>query len=264
MPKTAGTTFTSILARQYKRKNIFDFTGDLFLDTQRFASFSEQDRSKVVLFTGHAPIFTGIPEADGATIITLLREPIGRVKSFCQHVSEGKSPYLLKEYPPESFDLDCFLASGNLELSNLQTHMLINNDINWGIPNLSRSETVAAALDCLYNKILCYGIQELFDQSLIVIAHSLNWRLPIYTSKNKKNTGRLINFEDRHIAKIIELNSIDIEVYQQAKKNLEHIIKSEKFNHKRLKRLQFTNKMVIDPLALILDKFSARASHANP
>ena len=54
---------------------------------------------------GHAPITTCIKEADSATIITFLRDPVERVKSFCQHVYEGKSLHLKDSFPPELFNL---------------------------------------------------------------------------------------------------------------------------------------------------------------
>lgn len=125
IPKTAGTTLLSILRRQYFGKKSFAFTGDITSDTKRFEALSEHDKENVMLFTGHAPIVTGIEKADNATTVTFLRDPISRVKSFCQHVAEGKSPYLIDDFSSETFSLDNFLESGNEELSNLQTKMLI-------------------------------------------------------------------------------------------------------------------------------------------
>lgn len=240
IPKTAGTTFTDILQRQYFRKMSFHFSGDITSDIKRFKALSKIDRDKVILFTGHSPFITGINRADSATTITLLRDPISRVKSFCQHVAEGKSPYLANDFPPETFRLDDFLESGNGELSNLQTKMLVN----YGpllFENISASEAKDLALDNLFNKISYFGFQEYFDESLIVFILALNWRMPLYSSKNEKNTSKLIQFEKRHLKRIAELNAIDMEVYRLAKEQFECLLDSEAFDKEKLKRLHFIN-----------------------
>ena len=120
IPKTGGSTFADILKRQYIFYDWFRFSGDIQSDLKRYLKHNGHVR----LFIGHAPLKTGIQIADYATMFTLLRDPVSRVKSFCQHVYEGKSKYLIDRFPPYSFDLDEFLDSGNHELSNLQAKLL--------------------------------------------------------------------------------------------------------------------------------------------
>lgn len=243
IPKTGGSTFIAILHRQYFGKKSFKFNGGaLVSDIKRFKALSKRDRKNIALFTGHAPIVTSIKEADNATIITFLRDPISRVKSFCQHVSEGKSP--IKGFHPKSFNLDRFLKSGNPALSNLQTKMLINNRTCASpllIESMSTSEARDLALDNLYNKISYFGLQEYFDESLIVMTSALNWEMPVYISENKKNTNKLIKFKKRHLEQIAELNAIDIEVYRLAKKQFIGILNSAAFDKAKLKQLKLIN-----------------------
>lgn len=198
----------------------------------------------MVLFTGHESFMTGINRIDSATTITFIRDPISRVKSFCQHVFEGKSPYLIHDFPPEAFRLNDFLESGNGELSNLQTKMLVN----YGrcappllLENMSASEAKDLALENLFNKISHFGLQEYFDESLIVFLLALNWRMPLYSSKNKKNTSKLIQFEKHHIKRIAELNSTDMEVYRLAKEQFACLLDSEAFDKEKLKRFHQIN-----------------------
>ncbi|MFM2482040.1 sulfotransferase family 2 domain-containing protein [Celerinatantimonas sp. YJH-8] len=245
IPKTAGTTFTNILKRQYVRKKKFEFTGNMALDLKRFESLPESDKEQIELFTGHAPIVTGVNQADNATIITFLRDPISRVKSFCQHVSEGKSPCLIDNFPPKTFNLDTFLESGYGELSNLQTQMLVNH---WGesgssisIKNMPDSEVIDIALYSLFNKVSYFGLQEYFDESLMIFSSAMKWRIPLYTAENKKSTSKLIKFERRHLERIAELNAIDIEVYKVAKEKFISKFNSIAFNKKKLKSFQLIN-----------------------
>lgn len=257
IPKTAGSTFTSILHREYSGKKSFAFSGDIVADIQKFEALSEGERESVALFTEHAPIVTGIKEADSAITITFLRDPIHRVKSFCQHVSEGKTQYLIKHFPPENFSLDRFLESGNEELSNLQTKMLINKGSCTSpslINSMSSLEARDAALENLNNRISHFGLQECFDESLIVFSLALGWSLPVYVSENRRNVGKPVRFETRHIEKITELNAIDIEVYKLAKAKFMDVLNSSAFDEVKLKRLRLVN----NPLGRSVIKMAAR------
>lgn len=247
IPKTAGSTFAHILMRQYRQGSHFAFQGEIIPDTQRYNKLTNQEKQEIQLFLGHAPIVTGIPDADKAVIITFLRDPIKRVMSFCQHASEGKAPYLLKDFPPESFRLDDFLDNGPLELSNLQTKMLINNSSCVSpalLQQMSPREAMDLALENLHTRVKCFGIQEYFDESLIHIYQSLNWSFPFYLSVNKKDAKHLLNFEQHHIDRIAELNSIDIEVYNAAKKQFLAFIRNKDFDRSKLQLLRRLNPLI--------------------
>lgn len=224
IPKTAGTTFTTVLKRQYGKQGRFKFGNDILAAAAKFQALSEDEKQKITLITGHVPLRTGIPDIDAFPVITLLRDPIERVKSFCQHVSEGKSPYLLEESLPKTFDLDRFLQSGNLELFNMQTNMLISNScyLSSAMTHIPASDAKDMALEALFQKILCFGLTEYFDESLLLFKERLGWTWPFYTTRNQKDQKKLITFEDRHLQKIIELNRIDLEVYNTAKKEFPH------------------------------------------
>lgn len=243
IPKTAGTTFNSILKRQYFLSEVFYFTGSINLDKKKYEALEKYKQNNIELFLGHARLVTGIENADNTKIITFLRDPISRVKSFCQYVSVGKSSYLRKEFPPDKFDLDKFLESGNDELSNLQTKMLINRDISTPpISDISASLAINIATDNLFNKIFRYGLQEYFDESLMIFADALNWRMPFYETLNKKVENKSIKFEEKHISKIMELNKMDIEVYKLAKERFISSINDRVFDKSKLNRFRSMNK----------------------
>ncbi|HTN94180.1 MAG TPA: DUF1232 domain-containing protein [Gallionella sp.] len=221
IPKTAGVTFNTILERQYRGEMHFHFEGHLPSDKKRFDSL-RSSVSNGILFTGHAPISTGIAEADEATLITFLRDPVSRVKSYCQHVSEGKSPHLLEGFSPETFDLDHFLFSGDSGLSNLQTRMLVCGD-EWASPSaldgMSSANARDQALENLFHRVAHFGLQEYYDESLVLFSSLLAWKTPLYFSHNRKNSGRQLQFEPRHIARIEELNAVDIELYNRVEEH---------------------------------------------
>ena len=256
IPKTAGSTFSRILRNQYGEKQRFNFKGKNDQDKERFSELSKDERDAIVLFTGHAPIVSGVEEADDIPIITILRDPVSRVKSFCQHVSEGKSSYLLEEFPPETFSLDSFLYSNNSELSNLQSRMLINYQKKGShllIDELTPEEIINTALDNLFNKLKCFGLQEYFDESLIQFASQLGWRTPHYEFRNVKNTKQLLTFEDRHIERIKELNAIDIVFYEVAKERFINVMESEEIYRKKYRSFKRTQKLASPVMKLYGD-----------
>lgn len=255
MPKTAGTTFTSILKRQYFGKRSFNLTCNASLNKSRYQALSAKKKENIVLFTGHAPINCGIEEADNALIITILREPVSRVKSFCQHVAEGKSAYLIDRFPPSTFDLDEFLDSGTSELHNYQSRALLNHSDmeDPSYKHLSVTGATDMALDVLINRVAYFGLQEYFDESLVLFSAMLNWKLPIYASKNKKKNHNLLHFEERHLQKIVEMNEVDIALYSRARSHFLSVVASSSFDERKLKKLLLLNKLTA-PVIHVEDK----------
>lgn len=215
LPKTAGTSFSECLARIYPGER-FNFTGDLKQDYERYASLAPETRERIRLVAGHSPRSTGILEVDNLPTVTFLRDPVERVKSFCQHVSEGKSPSLLDLFAPTAFDLDEFLECGNPQLSNLQTKMLLGNQ-SYELPPENRVTLVNRAASVLREGFVCVGIVEQFDASLVLFHHKLRWeQWPVYRKLNVGDSSKSLEFGEHHLSKIRELNALDIQVYEHA------------------------------------------------
>jgi hypothetical protein len=248
IPKTAGATLRVIFLRQYRGKPYFAFNGPA-ADIQRYLNMAEQERQKIWLFLGHLSLCIGIKEIDEATTITLLRKPIARVKSLCQYIFEGN----WDEYPVGSFDLDRFLNSGNQQLFNHQTRFLINTGHDSSLDLIKSMSPAAArdlALENLFNKVARFGIQEYFDESLMLFSQFLNWRMPFYVSWHQKHNGPLLEFKQSHLDHMAELNSIDIEVYEAAKQKFTEILADSNLDMAKLKRFKFLNPRVAPLLNL--------------
>ncbi len=102
IPKTAGTAFSSLLSNVYKG-NWFKFSGDIENDLIRFKNLNEYEKNCIIGIRGHQPLLTGVDIIDVLPTVTFLRDPVERVMSFCQLVSEGESPQLLEQYHPKNF-----------------------------------------------------------------------------------------------------------------------------------------------------------------
>jgi hypothetical protein len=213
IPKTAGSSFTQCLRRIYGRgEYFFGFTGNLEGDLNRYAGLDSKDQIKLI--AGHSYRIVGIKEIDELPTITFLREPLSRVKSFCQHVWEGKSPHLVKDFPPGQFDLDDFLSSGNEELDNLQVRILTG--YRGEIAKHNSRQLIDRAIHILENDIMCFGLTEQFDVSLMLFRQACYWPWPTYRTVNKKKESKRIDFKNGHMEKIRELNAADIKFYETA------------------------------------------------
>jgi hypothetical protein len=231
IPKTAGTTLASGLLRARGRSHRFVFSADPAESRERFSAMPKVEQDAVRTFIGHSLYHTGIPHADDAQIITVIREPVSRVKSFITHVAEGRSNYISSERKPiEDFSIDDFLASDNNELRNLQVKALINRD--WidspsGISELGGEAALDQAVDNLFSGVTAFGLQDRFDEGWVAIWKALGVRTPIYATMNRKRGTKKLDFTPEHIERIVELNQLDIRLYQLAQDEFDRRIRHE-------------------------------------
>lgn len=220
IPKTAGSTFACILLAQYGHRGLFHFLGEIDRDRRRWHALPDAAKRKTRLFLCHSPLVTGIDTADRCRLITLLRDPVNRVKSSCQHVYEGKSPYLRKRFPPYSFTLDELLDSGEIELDNLQVNMLAGTaggGPKQSSPLTGGADLLETAWETLTRRMYCYGLLERFDTTILLFRKKLGWtKNPYYVRINRKRDARRLIFSDSHLEKIRELNRLDLALYERA------------------------------------------------
>ena len=221
IPKTAGSTFDECLFLQYLRPYLlrqqFVFSGNIKADTKRIEAMSPAARSRIAICTGHAPLTTGFEEFDAMPTVMLLRDPVERVKSFCQHVSEGKSPQLYSPSADGAFDLDQFLGSDRVQLNNFQTRLVLGRK-GYQLPAGEPDDLARRAMALLESELACFGITADFDRSVLLFKHVLGWeKWPFYRSRNIGDPQARIQFEAHHIARIEEFNSIDIALYGMAR-----------------------------------------------
>ena len=226
VPKTAGTSVNAILEQTFQSSETFDFSGDARDDLERLRVLSPEHRSRLRLFRGHAPRYVGEPDVDAAETFTLLREPVARVISFCRHVAEGKSEYLLSSFPPDRFDLDEFLESGCPELNNFQSRMLLGRgDYADFDPLHDNLNDLEARLRTALSSLRFAGIQEKFEESMLLLGRSFGWTVESPRKKlNQAGTSRQLIFADRHLARLRKLNELDMRIYRHASETIADMI----------------------------------------
>lgn len=220
IPKTAGTTVASGLLRKCGRKQRYVFGSSGSSEKEKFDKLDAAKRASIKVFIGHSLFETGVPEADDARLVTYLREPVSRVKSFIRHVAAGKSGYIQPTSRDGKFSVDEFLESGNLELSNLQTKVLINRDrleSNAKIDELGEDKALELATHRLLNETTAFGLNENFDEGWVAIWTALGMKPPLYAILNKRPDEERIVFTDAQVERIKQLNQLDLNLYKTAK-----------------------------------------------
>lgn len=219
IPKTAGTSFSNCLRRIYRanrvRNNLFVFLGDFRKDVERYESLSREQREGIVMVSGHSPLTTGVTDIDSMPTMTFLRDPVERLKSLFQHMSEGK----INDIDPERIDIDALLDLPSPWFRNLQTRVLLGNNWSYDLPDWPDEKIVETATEVLTHRLSSFGITGQFDDSLLLFQIQLNWkRFPVYVRLNERNPDRLLKFTPEQEARMREYNALDLALYANAEK----------------------------------------------
>ncbi len=243
IPKTAGNTIMQILFRQYGIENVIHVKNNQHaFELKNFDKFKSHDFNWV---TGHMAFGHHIQFDDPDKVIyfTMLREPVKRVISYYNYILKQKGHYLHKTIVDNNLTLKQFVESGvDVHTENNQVRLL-SDSIQ--VPHGECSKQLLdKAKHNLENYFSVVGINEMFDESLLLAKEFYGWKLPLYTYENvnKKYKKPTTEIDEDTINTIKKYNSLDIELYEWAKKRLEDEVESKgsKFQ-KSLKNFRFLN-----------------------
>jgi hypothetical protein len=211
IPKAAGSTFNGFLINknysQNERFRIIPTPGEEI----RFKNQDNKEDLKIV----HGHFLFGLHEAGNIpfTYFTLLRDPVSRIISFYSFIREQKT-HALHSKAMEMNLTEFLLSQVTTEVNNGQLRY-ISGLRGVGFGNCSR-EQLQIAKDNLDKYFSVVGITEYFDETILLLSHTFNWKHKYYISQNK--TKNKIKITDRDIKTIRELNELDFELYEYGKK----------------------------------------------
>ena len=224
IPKAAGTTLHSILESHYPAAN----TCSLFdpdIPAKEFAAWPLEKREPIRLLKGHVAFGLHESLVGETTYITVLRDPIERVKSHYYYAKRYPTHYLHKEITERNMSLkDYATARLSDELDNGQVRMLA------GIVSekeLALGECSARLLQQAQRNIERHfsvtGLAERFDESLALMALRLGWDwTPSYESLNVAPEKGQVDAATREA--IERANPFDCELYAWAKRRFEELL----------------------------------------
>jgi len=218
IPKTAGTTFQTVLSRVYSQVSACSVYP--CWDDAKEQILGHQWGAKLALMGGHFSYgLHATPDLqpllmEKAHYITFLRDPVARVVSQFNHVVYGGDlahSEIAAEYPTIEKFLEHPWARDLQAKFLLGFYYPIDDDLE---------AAVRAGKALLRDKIEVVGLTERFDESLILLAEAFGWDLPTYTSENRaEDRERKLRVEDLDesvIARIRAANRCDVALYEYA------------------------------------------------
>ena len=227
IPKTAGSTFLSILSRQYAKEEIFKIDGlNPQNSLERFKSFSLEKRNSFKLIMGHlADHFVPFLTVEHQKII-FVRDPADHFISayhYLKRASHNPShqKVLKMNSITEFIELRKSQNLGNLQSRHISgmTQFLLNNEPAEKVDvNQLRDQAIRVVekTDFLFTT-------ERFDESILTLKNELGWKKnPYYKTRNKtKNRPASEVYSDGILEQIKLLNAVDVEIYNLCRERFE-------------------------------------------
>jgi hypothetical protein len=207
IPKAAGRTVHSIVARQYSGQEILAVLGRLG-ETPPLVLEDVAGKAMVIGLVHHG-VHQQLPGS--STYATLLREPVSRVLSLYGYALTNPNHYLHDRAVEEG--LIGFLSSeaGAEEIENGQTRQIAG--VTECLPDES---SLAKAKDNLKTSFSAVGLVERFDESMVLFKRRFGWKMPFYVRKNVVGKQTPYEITDEALQIIKDRNALDAELYSFA------------------------------------------------
>jgi galactose-3-O-sulfotransferase len=211
IPKTAGTTLNRIIEWQYNPLSIFTMDPYRIRATpERLKELPEARRRRLRMVRGH--FYYGVHEflPQGATYITMLREPVARFLSAYYFLQRRPLHPMHRKVTSERIGVEDFIRL-TPHRQNLQCSLIA------GIKSNGKCEerTLDIAKANLEKSFSVVGISERFEESLMLMAKTFDWDVPFY--ENRKVSKNRPKVEASAVEMIKEHNRLDIELYEFGK-----------------------------------------------
>ncbi|MCK6638710.1 MAG: sulfotransferase family 2 domain-containing protein [Bacteroidia bacterium] len=238
IPKTGGTTLHNVLSRFYPASQSLHISK--VTTSIREEGIRRAQQETPFLIKGHLNIneLFGIP---GNYIFTFLRPPVSRVISHYYFLKEQPT---VKHYAwlnsPEASIEAFYSLKEKKDIDNcLVRYIGGEHDTAFGEIDAEHCERAIARLQ---NGVNFIGLQEFYDESLIMLAGDLGWSLPVYRTKNI--TAKKEKVSEQTLEFIRDANKWDIKLYAAARDIFMNRMSEMSSGQKRkLKALRFANKL---------------------
>ncbi|MCM3901921.1 MAG: sulfotransferase family 2 domain-containing protein [Pyrinomonadaceae bacterium] len=216
IPKTAGSTLRPIMDRNHPRDVIckLDF---LPRDLDAFLRLPEPARSRIRVLQGHFPFGLHKHLVVPSDYLTILRNPVDRIISMYYWI-HGNQDHVLNKLV-RAMSLKDFADSGFEITANHQTSLIS------GLTANSNSDALAVAKKHLQDEITAFGLNERFDESLLLFKKRLGWKHVFYSRRNvTRSRPRGTEVPDSVLDVIQKHNSLDLELYEFARQRFDETI----------------------------------------
>jgi hypothetical protein len=217
-PKTAGTTFFTLLSAHYPSGEIYRSQAGRLQDALQEHGWPVVARYRLMRAHYDTSITRFFPRRP--VCVTMLRDPVERIISYYEHVRRSPNHKHHRRVIEGKMSLAQFMDPplARSDTSNFQVRQLAGaiRGPARGLPDSVLLEIARVNLEeCAY-----FGITERFDESLSLLHFTFGWRsIEAYENLNVSPTPtRRGDHQDEVIAKIEEANVLDVQLYRHARR----------------------------------------------
>lgn len=204
MPKNAGTTINGILKGIFAKENIFHVRNNKqgVWNLNEFRGLPQEEKNNIYLLTGHFNFGLHKHFTEKYDYITMLRHPVERTVSFYNYVKRQKKHRLLDAVRGKSL-IECITQVKDFDVVNGQARKLSNTN--------DEDKMLDSALKNIEKHFKFVGIQEYFDESILLLNEKLDLGIKSYTKLNSAKSKPQV---DKELIRAIEnTNQVDLKLY---------------------------------------------------
>jgi hypothetical protein len=222
IPKTAGTTLSHMIVRRFRREQIFHVRNPKFPKgpvysenygtVEAFQALPETERAgfRCILGHFHYGLHRWIPGP--AVYVTMVRDPIERLLS---QLSQYNKMIRNSEIASQGqVSLQEYLRVAPAAAENHHARFLLGVD-DYDV--LDAAERRSLVLTALRERFLWVGVQEQFDESVVLLHRKLGWTpLPFGRLNVSPDRTRLEDYPPETISRLRSINQLDLAVHEYA------------------------------------------------
>lgn len=253
VPKCGGTTLTNVLSQNFPQERCFHLSNSIAGSREKLASKPESERAKLKLIAGHLSYGWHELLPGKSKYFTFIRDPIDRIVSQYNYVRFRSvyKHYLRDIVEKENMSIGRYVESGVCdELNNGQVRLLAGiEDIiqePYGKSKITYGSNDSAllekALENIDRHFLLVGLQDRFNESLVLLKKRLKLRRVGYISHNVgKRDYRKILPTPEEIELIRSYNQLDLELCRLMREKLDEELGKLPLVRGRIKALRWSN-----------------------
>lgn len=229
IPRTAGTTLNEVLLQNFEGDEVISiYTKDEF---EKYREISVERLDKVKLIQGHILLQNYNPfqmYSKDVSVFTFLRDPLARLKSEYFFLKTWKLSHMYDVIHSQALTFFDYVTSDlnsvKYKGKNFMTRVISGEDLS---SSSARDRALSKAKKNLEKNFIFFGLQERFDESLVLLGKKLSLKNIFYEKRNVLAGRCKENLSDRDIEVAVEYNSLDIELYEFARELFDAIVTSE-------------------------------------
>lgn len=215
VPRTGGTTLNAILRAQCRAEQALDLGPRVQDALADIAAWDPKRLGRIRVVMGHVPYGFHEQMPGAVEYVTLLREPVRRVMSFYNYVTQENQHYLHDFTRFQAASLENFVrlrATGAID--NFQVRLVsgVMYDVPFGELDESHLELAIRNLE----QFAVVGLTERFDESLLLMQERFGWRdvtyeRPLNTSRSQRTVDELAPAE---FDALMSVTRLDAELFE--------------------------------------------------